>query len=437
MVPMAVALVACLATATFQVASGTPGIVLMPTLAPMQPLGTLPPLPVAPTLPPFHFGGLPRTNPPVTLGKTKPTTMSEGTTLTTAAAEASQEQTSVETAAERTTTAPVPTHPAATGSASQTKPAADGSATSGTSQAGSGDDQAADKTTAGTSAPATTDAPAATNTTTTATTQTETTTTAGCNKLCKGATCKSLIQKSAFHDFLGDVDSCPKARDLVVNQCPVCAACPLTAAGCGILEPISTPAPEIHGPPCEATCVFRESKATCGSRIMWASQHSFPGKPDACNRAYGMVLKQCPICKQCTSHAAGCPHPHERMMPADSTQPRQKSDAMTDSDLFDCQQLSDFKEKGQTERISWCCKHKRIGCEGNIDVLQRFGGERRPQFQATMASTLRSSAANVFMAGFLSLFGGYMVARRCSQTTSIQTPARPDVELPETRALLE
>jgi hypothetical protein len=116
------------------------------------------------------------------------------------------------------------------------------------------------------------------------------------------------------------------------------------------------------------------------------------------------------------------------MMPADATQP---------GDLFDCHQLSDFKEKGQTERISWCCKHKRIGCEGNIDVLQRFGGDRRHQLQATISSSMRSNAANIFMAGFLSLFGGYMVARRCSQTTSTQTPARPDAELPETTALLE
>jgi len=297
------------------------------------------------------------------------------------------------------------------------------------------------KKTAATSASVTTDAPTTTNTTTTS--ASTSTSSVGCNLLCKvadksggssskkTATCKSLIQKSAFHDFLGDVDSCPKARDLVIDQCPACVACPLAAAGCGILEPISTPAPQVHGPPCEAKCVFRESKATCGSRIMWASQHSFPGKPDACNRAYSMVLKQCPICKQCTSRAAGCPTAASKAAP-----PRQEGDVGTISDLFDCEQLSEFKEKGQNERISWCCKHKHLGCEGNLDVLQRFGGERTRQLQSTISS-MRSHTANIFLAGFLSLFGGYMVARRCSQTAATRTPERRYADIPETRALLE
>jgi len=380
------------------------------------------------------------------VAKTQSTTTSERTTQTTAATDTSNEQTSMEPAAQRTTTAPVPTHLAVTGSTSsasqlQTEPDADES-TSGKVQTAAPDDKTTDKATVGTSAPVTTDAPVSTNTTTMS--ASTSTSSAGCDVLCKVkknsggsssetmATCKSLIQKSAFHDFLGDVDSCPKARDHVLNQCPACAACPLTAAGCGILEPISTPAPAIHGPPCEARCVFRESKATCGSRIMWASQNSFPGKPDACNRAYSMVLEQCPICKQCTSRAAGCPHGA-----GDATPPRQKGDAMTNSDLFDCTRISDFKEKGQTERISWCCKHKHLGCEGNIDVLQRFGGERRHRLQATISSSVRSQAANIFMAAFVSLFGGYMVARRCSQTTATPTPERRYTELPETRALLE
>jgi len=412
-VPLAWALAACLATATLQVASGSPGIVVFPTLAPWKPLGTLPPLPMAPTLAPWHI----RTIPAVTVPNTQLTTTSKRTMPTTAAADTSQQQTTVETTAQRTTTAPVPTHLAvteSTSSASQTEPV---------------------QTTVETTVPATTDAPTSTNTTTTL--ASTSTSTAGCAHLCKVggpssqtmATCKSLIQNSAFHDFLGDVDSCPKARDKVLDQCPACEACPLTAAGCGVLEPISTPAPIIHGPPCEARCIFRESKATCGSRIMWASQNSFPGKPDSCNRAYSMVLKQCPICKKCTSRAAGCP--------TGGYAPAPQQRATTDSDLFDCTQISDFKEKRQTERISWCCKHKHLGCEGKIDVLQRFGGERSHHLQATISSSMRSQAANIFMAGFVSLFGGYMVARRCSQTTATPTPEKSYTELPETRALLE
>jgi len=424
-----------------------PGFMGLPTVAPYKPLGTLPPLPVVPTLAPVHLGGLPVNIPAVTVAKTHTTAMSERTTQTTAALDTSQgKTTSMEAAAQETTTASVSIHLAVTESTSstsqlQTEPEANESTTSALVQAAEPDDKAVNKTTVGTSTPVTTDAPVVTNTTTSASTSTSTS--AGCDVLCevpgktgasskRMATCKSLIQKSAFHDFLGDVDSCPKARDLVLNQCPTCAACPLSAAGCGILEPISTAAPQIRGPPCEQRCVFRESKAKCGSRIMWASQHSFPGKPDACNRAYSLVLEQCPICKQCTSRAAGCPH-----AAGDATPQHQHGDGRTNSDLFDCQRLSDFKENGQKERISWCCKHKNLGCEGNIDVLQRFGGEHK--LQATISSSMRSYTANVCVAGFLSLFGGYMVARRCSQTAVVATqiPERRYADLPETRALLE
>lgn len=173
-------------------------------------------------------------------------------------------------------------------------------------------------------APATRTTSTLTNTTTSLTTTTVTTelttststrttnTSDGCDKVChfagKDQTCKAHIHHTAVHEFLGDPDSCPKARILTIERCPVCSQCSLKAAGCNVLGHLSTTVPS-PVQACNNVCELNGQFAPCKSRIQWASRNMFQTKQQPCALAHKLVQSQCMSCGDCSMEAADCTDP--------------------------------------------------------------------------------------------------------------------------------
>jgi len=201
----------------------------------------------------------------------------------------------------------------------------------------------------------------------TATTRTTTTAEMGCHAKCSmggaGGTCSSQIQRAAFTDFLGDVGSCTKARELVVAQCPSCAGCRPKGAGCGLLEPITTPAPAGVAP-CDVGCFLGGQLATCGARMKWSSIHTFAGRPDACGAAEGLVRRQCSACGECKAEAFACEDDDTR---------REAARAASGAPSFDCAAgLARWQDGWSEKKKAWCCKHEQRGCQSTTTSMIPF-----------------------------------------------------------------
>jgi len=240
------------------------------------------------------------------------------------------------------------------------------------------------------------------------------------------ATCRSHIHQVAFHNFLGDPDSCPRGRDIVAGACPVCKACPLVAAGC-VLDYVTTMAPTIkRGPPCQADCMFAGYKATCGSRILWTNANSFAGKADSCSQAYKLVRTQCQHCGECTPIRAGCAG--EDKLQQSRTPPPE----------FDCNVDPDDMKRWPASRTKWCCENKKVGCQHRIRVLRKFNN-RLPPLATSLGSSLPGMSLVLFMACFCSLIFGVVVAVRHGYVPRAlrQRDARQYAKVPECAALMD
>jgi len=226
------------------------------------------------------------------------------------------------------------------------------------------------------------------------TTSIQVTTTNSCDSLCTvngvAASCRDQIQQASLSDFLGSVDSCHLAQQVTSEQCPICSGCPPHAAGCGVLELVTSPAPTTtipKGDACKAVCTLGGQPATCIARIMWSKDHVFADKPKACVQAHAMVLEQCSVCSQCSLKGSTCEDP----APAAGTE-----------ELFDC--TSGAAVEWSEAKAIWCCEHHERGCDVAPQDKQVFFQKKVSQdAQAADAEQRLARRGRAFAAGFIGL----------------------------------
>jgi len=252
-----------------------------------------------------------------------------------------------------------------------------------------------------TAEPTTTTKPVPTTTTTPAPTTTTNSCDSACNVNGVAGSCRDQIQQASLSDFLGSVNSCDLAQGFIVQQCPICGGCPPHEAGCGVIEPVTTPAPTTtipKGDPCKAVCILGEQPATCTARIMWSKEHVFVGKPKACVQAHAMVLGQCAVCSQCTLEASTCEGPDE---------------AASTEELFDCDQGATME--WSSAKAVWCCEHHTRGCDVAPQDQQVFFQKKVAEdgeAPGAEASTRRAAAAAFI--GVAALGSAALLAARSS-----------------------
>lgn len=255
----------------------------------------------------------------------------------------------------------------------------------------------------------------------------------------KPDTCRSHIQRFAYQNFLGDAESCSRARDFVIETCSACSVCPLTMAGCGVLEPptsTTTFGTGTTGPPCEAICKLGGLDASCGARIHWAASHPpFQGDDDACTKGYNLVSKQCPMCGGCYPDHKGCPRPPTTQQPEDeehastsreikaTTSRDLNENTTTSAESYDCHlRLGQAMSQWTSTRKSWCCKHKGIGCHKDNEIrvlINDYDQELLEGTKIARSSWPRRALAGCALIG-IATFAAFVVAayRRTSCTES-------------------
>jgi len=263
-----------------------------------------------------------------------------------------------------------------------------------------------------------------TKTTTTKTTTTSTSTTnLGCETTCKidgkEDTCLNHIQQHSLTDFLGDADACTSAYEVILGMCSQCEVCSLHDAGCGVLEgaTTTTPPPTTTTEPkgCYKTCALTGVVADCRSRVQWSAEHIYSWKPDACRKAYSLVMDQCDPCGDCVMEETGC----EAVAPFGKKQ-----------ELYECDDLEDASDAAK----EWCCKEKQQGCSVSHKVLYRKKFDQTALRHSAVARS--SGAASAFAGlGVLGFFAYLAVrARRASARASyvnVPEDVRADVPILE------
>lgn len=123
---------------------------------------------------------------------------------------------------------------------------------------------------------------------------------------------------------------------------------------------------------CSAMCRYRGKSGSCGFRIQWGANHRYLGQPQACKKAWIMVLSQCPVCSQCALANAGCvaqaPPPSTTSAPP----------LALSSVPFDCLVgFAHWQHDWSDEKRKWCCRHTSRGCSAKTssvpyDCLEGF-----------------------------------------------------------------
>lgn len=205
-----------------------------------------------------------------------------------------------------------------------------------------------------------------------------------CDTVCvfggSSASCKRRIQYAAIHDFLFKPSSCVSAHNLVLQECPSCFACPLSATGCATPAPPTKPAPALIATTtmviinklrtetqrmarttpkvaqalgCQSGCSATETTVTCKNLVLLAANRRFAGEPDACLLAHNEVLKDCPLCSNCLLADVGC----------STHAPETTGTIMTIPPRYNCQAgYSKWQSSWSTKKMTWCCQHESRGC---------------------------------------------------------------------------
>merc|ERR1719282_2068242 len=146
-------------------------------------------------------------------------------------------------------------------------------------------------------------------------------------------------------------------------------------------------------------CAWMGHSETCKFRIGWAAKFSW--KLNACELAHDLVLKQCPMCSNCTLAAADCQAPATKV----------KYDCM--SGFFN------WQRGWSTDKKAWCCKTKKVACEEQNSSTIRAAS---PLTTMSASTTQKSTSALVVASTKL---------RAATVTTTMAAPVNPKLEKPD------
>jgi len=124
------------------------------------------------------------------------------------------------------------------------------------------------------------------------------------------------------------------------------------------------------------SCNLRGVHATCSEHIVFASRHTYRGKPGACLLALSQVVEQCDACDVCSPAAANCtaasPLAKAPLMrgttttapDATTTTPQHRGlRSGSGGRRFDCQaDRSSWEDRWPNAKKEWCCQHESIAC---------------------------------------------------------------------------
>jgi len=132
---------------------------------------------------------------------------------------------------------------------------------------------------------------------------------AGCGAVCSlnghSVTCRSRMEYSVKHQFVGQPFACAKAHTLLLQQCPVCDGCSLEELKC--LKPKTSNEQVIsRATACQSLCKYGGRPATCAARVRYAANKVTYGRRNVCESAYALVVEHCNVCSACSLEATGC-----------------------------------------------------------------------------------------------------------------------------------
>lgn len=152
--------------------------------------------------------------------------------------------------------------------------------------------------------------------------------------------CRQRIQFAAAHQFAGQPSACESARSLVVSECGICAACPLSQAGCTTLAPTTLPPFD-----CNRNVALWEKGWSTAKKAWCCGHRGIACDPYDCQ--LDLPTWQTSWCTKkkgwcCQNRHLGCTTP---------------------SAPYDCNAgFADWNAGWSSTKKDWCCSHTGRGC---------------------------------------------------------------------------